>query len=115
MKQIVVLAILCIFLFPITLLSQQGGAIVYGPKIQVNDPDPDSTLQNHPAVVIDDSLHIFVAWQDDRDEDGNYNIYFSKLENYQDTVFTPDISISDTLNPTLDEWFPRIAVDKDNI
>ncbi|MCK4575995.1 T9SS type A sorting domain-containing protein [candidate division WOR-3 bacterium] len=115
MKQIFVLAILCIFLFPIALLSQQGGTIVYGPKIQVNDPDPDSTLQNHPAVVIDDSLHIFVAWQDDRDEDGNYNIYFSKLENYQDTVFTPDISISDTLNPTLDEWFPRIAVDKDNI
>ncbi len=114
MKSMQFLLVLLILLFPL-MLQGQGGSIVYGPKIQVNDPDPDSTLQNHPAVVIDDSLRIFVAWQDDRDQDGIYDIYFSKLEHYQDTVFTPDLAISDTSNHALEEKYPRIEVDRDNI
>jgi len=115
MKKASLHLIILLCLSPLVLSAQQGGTIVYGPKIQVNDPDPDSTLQNHPAVVIDDSLRIFVTWQDDRDQDGIYDIYFSKLENYQDTVFTPDLPISDTSAQVLDELFPRIAVDRDNI
>lgn len=115
MKRFQLLLCALLLLSPLVLLAQQGGTIVYGPRIQVNDPDPDSTLQNHPAVVIDDSLRIFVAWQDDRDQDGMYDIYFSKLDHYLDTVFTPDLPISDTSLSGFDELFPRIAVDRDNI
>jgi hypothetical protein len=93
MKQTGLIVILCALLFPISLFSQQGGSIVYGPKIQVNDPDPDSTLQNHPAVVIDDSLRIFVAWQDYRNG-VNADIYFATSNDTGQTFTQPNVNLS---------------------
>ena len=110
-KPFIFLSIL-LFLFPICLLSQEGGTIVFGDKIQVNDPDPDSTLQNHPAVVIDDSLRIFVAWQDYRNGT-NADIYFSVSSDTGKIFLQPNINLSqDTL---WNDEYPWLAVSGDTI
>ncbi len=90
----------------VILLFILGQHIVFGPRIQVNDPDPDSTLQNHPAVVIDDSANVYVAFQDGRDKyAGGNEIYFSRL--CGDT-FSRDINLSQS--PSINDKYPWVAV-----
>ena len=85
--------------------------LVFGPRIQVNNFDPDSTLQNHPAVVIDDSENVYVAFQDGVDQySGGDEIYFSKL--CGDT-FSTDINLSQS--PSINDKYPWIAMSDSNI
>lgn len=85
-----------------------GGRIIFGDRVQVNNPDPNLTKQDHPAMVMDDSNHIYVVWQDDRDGDNLYEIYFSKSTDLG-ANFIPDINVSQ--NPTVDNVFPWITID----
>lgn len=113
MKRAFIFLCIILFLSPISLLPQEGGTIVFGPKIQVNDPDPDSTLQNHPAVVIDDSLRIFVAWQDYRNSSDNADIYFAVSIDTGNTFTQPNVNLSkDSLSR---DEYPWLAVSGDTI
>jgi len=96
-------------MFGILIIFSQ--TLVFGSKIQVNDYDPDSTPQDHPAVVIDSTGNVFVAFQDKRlNSAGLYDIYFSRL--LGDT-FSNDVNLSQT--DTINDKYPWMAVSDTNI
>lgn len=101
------------FLFVLLFLVPWGrGTIRFGKTVQVNDPDSAHTKQDHPAVVIDNNLRVFVAWQDDRDQDGKYEIYFSYSSDTGKT-FSQDLNISNS--PNINDKYPVMAVFGDSI
>jgi len=86
--------------------------IKFGKIVQINDPDSFNTKQDHPAVAIDNNLRVFVAWQDDRDQDGKYEIYFSYSEDTGKT-FSEDYNVSNM--PSVNDKYPSMLVLGDSI
>ncbi|MDI6739389.1 MAG: T9SS type A sorting domain-containing protein, partial [Candidatus Edwardsbacteria bacterium] len=71
--------VLFILLVPGLCLAQ---VISWGSKVRVDDATGASSHQaSHPYTIIDDSLRIFSAWEDDRDNDGKHAIRFSRSTN----------------------------------
>lgn len=89
-----------------------NGTVIFGNIVQVNDYDSLKTAQNHPEVIIDDFLRIYVAWQDDRDQDGNYEIYYAKSLDSGKT-FSQDINLSQS--PSVNDKNPQMVLLGSNI
>ena len=85
-----------------------GGKIVFGYWVRVDDAPGFSThAADHPITVLDDSLNIYVVWQDDRGNDAFYDIYFATSRDTGTTFTTPNIPLSSSpdtndINPWLD-------------
>ncbi len=86
------------------------GHIFFGPWIRVDDaPGLSVHAGDHPITVIDESLRIYVVWQDDRDNDTNYDIYFAASGDTGGTFSTPNVHLTDS--PDTNDVYPWIAVD----
>jgi hypothetical protein len=86
------------------------GRIVFGPWIRVDDAPGLFTHQaDHPITVVDESLNIYVVWQDDRDGDTYYDIYFAMSADTGMTFTTPNTRLSDS--PDTNDVYPWLDVD----
>ena len=98
-----------IFLF---FLQFGGGYLKFMYKTKVND-DTGKAYQSRPVVYfsrVDSS--IYVVFEDDRDKDELYEIYFSKSTDFgrtwsQNKLISPDLD--------RDDYYPWIAVSKEGI
>ncbi len=87
-----------------------GGRIVFDSRIRVDDASGNSDHSaDHPITMIDDSLNIYVVWQDDRANDSYYDIYFATSRDTGATFTTPNIPLSNS--PTTNDVFPWLDVD----
>ncbi|MBI4726685.1 T9SS type A sorting domain-containing protein [candidate division TA06 bacterium] len=65
-----------LLLFPALAMAQ---GISWGPRVRVDDAagsGPHAAI--HPYTIIDNSLRVYSGWEDDRDGNGRYSIYFSR-------------------------------------
>ncbi len=86
------------------------GRIVFGNWVRVDDAPGDSThAADHPITVIDDSLNIYVVWQDDRDGDGSYDVYFAMSRDTGVTFTSPNLHLCES--PDTNDVYPWLDVD----
>ncbi len=72
------------------------GTIIFDDWVRVDDaPGISGHRADHPYTIIDTDYNIYVVWQDDRDGNGLYNIYFSYSSNLGAT-YSADICLSDS-------------------
>jgi hypothetical protein len=64
--------------------------------------------QEFPALAMDGSGNVVVAWRDDRN--GNGDIYAQKLGVSGNRLWTTDVRVNSD-SGTADQWFPAVAVD----
>jgi hypothetical protein len=87
-----------------------GGRIVFGNWVRVDDaPGNSNHIADHPITMIDDSLNIYVVWQDNRDNDLFYDIYFAVSRDTGTTFTTPNIPLSNS--PDTNDVYPWLDVD----
>ena len=92
------------------------GTIVFGPWVRVDDAD--SIISGHPAyhpqTILDEkSLTLYTVWEDDRDNDGNYEIFFARSTDTARTWTRPNINLSNS--PGINDQYPWLAVDSNNL
>lgn len=88
------------------------GRIVFGDWVRVDDAGGLSGHPaDHPITVIDDSLDVYVVWQDDRDSDGFYDIYFALSRDTGASFTTPNIRLCDS--PDTNDVYPWLDVDSE--
>jgi len=93
-------------------IGWRGGKIVFGPWIRVDDaPGAKTHFADHPQMVMDGRKkpYMYTVWQDDRDNDGNYEIFFAKSTDLGSSWSRPNLNLSRT--PTVNDIYPWIAVD----
>lgn len=76
-------------------LSWRGGKIVFGPWVRVDDaPGSRTHFADHPQMVMDGrkKSYMYSVWQDDRDNDGNYEIFFSKSTDLGSSWSRPNLN-----------------------
>ncbi len=85
------------------------------PDKAVNDDKDQIGVHFNPVIAVDDSGHVFVAWEDPRNGTEGRNIYFAKgMPNDQGVVsFAPNVRVSPDLSSigVADQGLPSIAVD----
>lgn len=117
MHRCLVLIVFCIFLSAQTNDSLPWhGAIVFGPWVRVDDAD--SIVSGHPAyhpqTILDEkTLTLYTVWEDDRDNNGKYEIYFALSTDTAKTWTRPNINLSNT--PGINDQYPWLAVDSTNL
>lgn len=88
------------------------GRIVFGQWVRVDDaPGLSGHPADHPITMIDESLNVFAVWQDDRDGDTFYDVYFATSTDTGATFTTPNIRLSDS--PDTNDVYPWLDVDSD--
>ena len=108
-KNIISKALLAVTLLTVLsmVIAPAAAQITWSSDIRLTDDPADSKEQ---SIAMDSSGNVHIAWYDKRD--GNYEIYYTKLDNagatlVDDTRLTDDPSYS---------WYPDIATDSnDNI
>ncbi|MBI4727312.1 T9SS type A sorting domain-containing protein [candidate division TA06 bacterium] len=97
------IAMLLLLLLP-SLASAQ--VIAWGSRVRVDDA-PGDTIHpaSHPYTIIDDSLRIFSAWEDDRDNDGKHAICFAR-SNDRGGTFSTNIAVAPD---TVDNVYPWLV------
>ena len=87
------------------------GVIVFEDWVRVDDaPGLSGHNANHPQMIMDKNVVMYAVWQDDRDNDGFHNIYFSKSADTGKT-WSANISLSSGLPANFDNRYPWIAAD----
>lgn len=87
------------------------GTIVFGDWVRVDDaPGLSGHPANHPRMIMDKNFNMYTVWQDDRNNLGCYNIYFSTSLDTGRT-WTANINLSQGLPGNFDNRFPWITAD----
>ncbi len=92
------------------------GVIVFGPWVRVDDAD--SIVSGHPAyhpqTILDEkTLILYSVWEDDRDNDGNYEIFFALSTDTAKSWTRPNVNLSSS--PGINDQYPWLAVDSVNL
>ncbi len=92
------------------------GVIVFGPWVRVDDAD--SIVSGHPAyhpqTILDEkTLVLYSVWEDDRDNDGNYEIFFALSTDTAKSWTRPNVNLSNS--PGINDQYPWLAVDSANL
>ncbi|MGB9720122.1 MAG: sialidase family protein [bacterium] len=92
------------------------GIIVFGPWVRVDDAD--SVVVGHPAyhpqTILDEkTLTLYTVWEDDRDNDGNYEIFFAISTDTAKSWTRPNVNLSQS--PGINDQYPWLAVDSTNL
>ncbi len=62
---------------------------------------------------MDDNFILYAVWEDDRDNDGNYEIYFVRSSDTAKSWSIPNLNLSQT--PMINDLYPWLCVDTNNI
>ncbi len=91
------------------------GVIVFEDWVRVDDaPGPKVHNADHPQAIFDEkSMVIYSVWQDDRDNDLVYDIYFAKSVDTAGTWTRPNLDLSQT--PAINDDYPWLCVDSLNL
>src|SRR4030043_1408552 len=102
-------------LFTIALNAQDSlpwkGTIVFDDWVRVDDaPGTSGHPAYHPQTIFDEnSFILYSVWEDDRDNDGNYDIYFALSTDTATSWTRPNIDLSQT--PDTNDMYPWLCVD----
>ncbi|MDH5186263.1 MAG: glycoside hydrolase [candidate division WOR-3 bacterium] len=112
-KYLLVLNFLMVLAFAQDSLPWQG-AIVFEDWVRVDDaPGLTNHPANHPQTIMDDNWVLYSVWEDDRDNDAFYEIYFAISTDTGQSWGTRNINLS--LNPEINDIYPWLAVDENNL
>jgi len=79
--------------------------------------DADSVVSghpaNHPQMIMDKNFNMYAVWQDDRDNNGLYDIYFS-MSSDTGKSWNPNKNLSEGLLGDYNNKFPWITADDSN-
>lgn len=92
------------------------GIIVFGPRVRVDDAD--SVMIGHPAyhpqTILDEkTLTLYTVWEDDRNNTGNYEIFFARSTDTAKSWTRPNVNLSQS--PGINDRYPWLAVDSTNL
>jgi len=111
-KLFLLIGLLIIFAQADSLLWQ--GTIVFDTLVRVDDaPGLSGHPAYHPQTIMDDNLIFYSIWEDDRDNDDNYEIYFALSSDTAKTWTTPNINLSQS--PLVNDKHPWLCVDSSNL
>jgi len=86
------------------------GTFVIDTVVRVDDaPGTSGHPAYYPHTVMDDSLILYAVWADDRDNNGQYEIFFAASHDSANTWTTPNLNLSQT--PDTNELYPWLCVD----
>jgi len=115
MKRIFIIFVCGVVLFFADSLPWKG-IIVFGEWVRVDDAD--SVVIGHPAkhpqTILDEkTLTLYSVWEDDRDNDNNYEIYFALSTDTAQSWTRPNINLSQS--PAVNDYYPWLCVDSLNL
>lgn len=111
-KLFLLIGLLIIFAQADSLLWQ--GTIVFDTLVRVDDaPGLSDHPAYHPQTIVDHNLIFYSVWEDDRDNDDNYEIYFALSSDTAKTWTTPNINLSQS--PLVNDKHPWLCIDSNNI
>ncbi len=90
------------------------GTVVFDTLVRVDDaPGLSGHPAYHPQTIVDHNLIFYSVWEDDRDNDDNYEIYFALSNDTAKTWITPNINLSQNL--LVNDKYPWLCVDSNNL
>ncbi len=90
------------------------GAIVFENPVRVDDAfGPSGHAATHPQTIMDPDWSLYSVWEDDRDNDGRFDVYFAFSRDTARTWSTPNTRLSES--PSLYGAYPWLAVDSANL
>src|SRR5512136_1725454 len=90
------------------------GAVVFDPPVRVDDaPGPSGHPAIHPQTIMDSTWTLYSVWADDRDDNGQYEVFFAASFDTARSWTTPNVNLS--RDPSEYYVFPWLAVDATNL
>jgi len=89
--------------------STDGGA-TFSPNIKVSDCTNSLADQYDPCIAAHESGNVYIAFEDERNRYGDYDIYFTKSSD-GGVTFGPNARVDDNANSYRSQYDPSIAVD----
>ncbi len=91
------------------------GVIVFEDWVRVDDaPGTSGHPAYHPQTIFDENrMILYSVWEDDRDNDGDYDIYFALSADTARSWTRPNIDLSQT--PDTNDMYPWLCVDSINL
>ena len=87
------------------------GRIVFDPWVRVDDaPGLSGHPASHPQTYMDDNWNLYSVWADDRDDNGQFEVYFACSRDTGRTWSVPNVNLSQ--GPSQYYMFPWLAVDR---
>jgi len=87
------------------------GTIVFEDPVRVDDaPGLSGHPASHPQMIMDKNFNMYAVWQDDRDTNEIYDIYFS-MSSDTGKSWHPNKNLSEGLSGNFNNKFPWITVD----
>jgi hypothetical protein len=87
------------------------GRIVFDERVRVDDATgPANHPATHPQTVMDENWNLYTVWADDRDNDGQYEVFFALSRDTGRTWSVPNVNLSQ--GPSQYYLFPWLAADR---
>jgi len=107
-KLVIALALLAAMAFGGDSLPWRG-ALVFEDWVRVDDALGVNHASDHPQTIMDDNWLLYSVWEDDRDNNGEFEVYFARS---LDTARTWSANQNLSSSPTAYYAFPWLAVDR---
>lgn len=113
-KYLLLLSILVVMIFAQQDSLPWQGAIVFDDWVRVDDaPGLSMHPANHPQTIMDDNWILYSVWEDDRDNDAFYEIYFAISTDTGKSWGLYNKNLSNS--PDTNDIYPWLAVDANNL
>jgi hypothetical protein len=87
------------------------GRIVFDTRVRVDDaPGLSGHPALHPQTIMDDDWNLFTVWADDRDNNGQFEVFFARSADTGRTWTAPNVNLSQ--GPSQYYVFPWLAADR---
>jgi len=87
------------------------GRIVFDARVRVDDAaGPANHPATHPQTIMDDDWNMYTVWADDRDNNGEFEVFFALSRDTGRTWSAPNVNLSQS--PSQYYLFPWLAADR---
>jgi hypothetical protein len=90
--------------------STDGGAN-FGTNVRVDHNGTGLYDQQYPCIAVDGDSNIYVAWEDERNEKNDRDIYFTKSTDGGSSFNSPDVLVDDDTGTGLQKY-PKMALEE---
>ena len=96
--------------YSIYFTKSTDGGTTFSPNIKVDDCTNNLADQHDPCIAAHESGNVYIAFEDERNRYGDYDIYFARSIDGGET-FSPNVRVDDNTNTYRSQYDPSIAVD----